>query len=351
MKIVLAVAIVICNATILGVLYLNKDQDVHSIYRLSLAIADFIMGIIVIPMNVGTMYWHLIRGLSFTEFTKLQNATDFRIVNDSSSSMPSASAELKELKKLLPDVLSREYVSAIGFFTVISFSMSIYSLVAASLDRFVAISCPLRYDNTKAILAAKIAVTSIWFAGIAIAVLPIAVPNLGYAFVAFNLAKLGGKPFLILNSVIFFLPVLLMWSSIIATYAVARPGLRKHDKQLRTDHEMRLLGTLGVMIAVFSICLLPLVSTMAVSAIFPFTDKTDPENFDPAATKFLSVQFALGFLFSTNCLWNCFIYSTRETNFRSAAKLLYKRIAQRFRLDAVWNTVLRRRDVQITVNT
>ena len=70
MKILLAVAIVICNATILGVLYLNKDQDVHSIYRLSLAIADFIMGIIVIPTNVGKMYQHLFQSLSFTEFAE-----------------------------------------------------------------------------------------------------------------------------------------------------------------------------------------------------------------------------------------------------------------------------------------
>ena len=349
MKTLLAVAIVICNATILGVLYFNKDQDVHSIYRLSLAIADFIMGIIVIPTNFGTIYPHLFRRLSITE---LQNATDFRIVNDSSSSMQSASAELKELNNLLPDALSSEYVSAVGFFTVISFSTSIYSMVAASLDRFVAISRPLRYDDIKAILAAKIAVTSIWFAGIAIAVLPIAVPDLGYAFVAFNLAKFGRKPFLILYSVIFFLPVLLMWSSIIATYAAARPGLRKHDKQFQTDHEMRLLGTIGAMITVFSICVVPLASTIIVSAFLTFVDKTDPENFDPAATaKFLSVELTMGFLFVSNSLWNCFIYSTRETNFRCAVKLLYKRIAQRLRLDAVWNTVLRRRDVQITVNT
>ena len=349
MKIVLAVAIVICNATILGVLYLNKDQDVHSIYRLSLAIADFIMGIIVIPTSVGKMYQHLFQSLSFSEF---QNVTDFRIVNDSSSSMQSASTELKELNNLLSDALSSEYVSAVGFFTLLSFSTSIYSMVAASLDRFVAIFRPLRYNDTKAILAAKIAVTSIWFAGIAIAVLPIAVPDLDYAFVAFDFAKLGRKPFLILYSVIFFLPVLLMWSSIIATYAAARPGLRKHDKQLQTDHEMRLLGTLGVMIVVFSICVVPLVSTMIVSAFLPFTDKTHPENFDSAATtKFLTVQLSLGFLFSTNSLWNCFIYSTRETNFRSAVKLLYKRIAQRLRLDAVWNTTSRKRDVQIAENT
>ena len=91
---------------------------------------------------------------------------------------------------------------------------------------------------------------------------------------------------------------------------------------------------------------------MIVSAFLSFTDITDQENFDSAATtKFLTVQLSLGFLFSNNSLWNCFIYSNRETNFRSAVKLLYKRIAQRLRLDAVWNTVSRKRDVQIAVNT
>ena len=348
-NIILAVAIVISNATILGVIYLNKEQDVQSIYRLSLAIADFIMGLIVTPTNVGTMYKHLSQN---PQFNNLLNVTGFAITNDSSLSMQSESVEMKELNDHISDKVPIQYLCTVGFFTVLSLTVSVYSMVAASFDRFYAISRPLRYNDTKAILAAKIAVAFIWFTGTVFAVLPIAVPDMGYAFVASNLATSGGKPILILYSVVFFLSLMLMWSSIIATYIAARPSLRKHDKQLHTDHEMRLLGTLGVMIVVFTICISPLALILIGSAFLSFADITDSKNFDPAAAKkFLLIQLALGLLLLSNSLWNCFIYSSRETSFRSAAKLLYKRIAQRLKLDAAWNTILRRRDEQIAVDT
>ena len=144
-----------------------------------------------------------------------------------------------------------------------------------------------------------------------------------------------------------------MWSSIIATYAAARPGLRKHDKQLQTDDEMRLLGTLGVMTAVFTTCVSPLALIPIVSAFLLSADTIDSENFDPetvdVTTKFISVEIALGVLLASNSLWNCFIYSIRETNFRSAAKLLYKKIAQGLKLNTIWNAVSLNRDVQIAV--
>ena len=348
-KIILAVATVICNATILGVIHLNKDQDVKSIYRMSLAIADLLMGLIVIPTNIGTMYQHLGQTPPFTE---LQNVTGFAITNDSLLSMQSESVEMKELNNQISNKFPSEYLGAVGFFTVLSLTVSVYSMVAASVDRFFAISRPLRYNDVKAFFAAKLAVVSIWLTGIAFAVLSIVVPNLSYAFVASHLATSDGKPILIIYSINFFLPILLMWSSIIATYVAARPGLRKHDKQLHTDHEMRLLGTLGVLTAVFTICVLPLAVILIVSAFLPFADTTDSENFDPVATtKFISVEYSLSLLLASNSLWNCFIYSTRETNFRSAAKLLYKKIAQQIKLDAAWNVVSRRRDVQIADNT
>ena len=343
-QIVLAFAIAMCNATILGVLYFSKEHDVQSIYRFSLAIADFIMGLIVLPINIGVMYQHFGQKIAFSE---LQNVTGFTISENSSLPMQSVSVELKELENQIPDKFPSEYASAVGFFNVLSLSVSVYSMVAASVDRFVAISRPLRYNETKAISAAKIAVASIWFTGIAFAVLPVAFPNLGYAFVASNLATLEGKPILVYFSVIFFLPILLMWSSIIATYVAARPSLRKHDKQLHTDHEKRLLGTLGVMIIVFTICVLPLTIFLIGGIFLPFTDKTDPENFDPAAaTKYLSIVLFLGVLLVSNSLWNCFIYSFRETGFRCATKLLYKRIAHRLKLNAAWNAVSRKRDLQ-----
>ena len=350
MNIILAVAITICNATILGVLHVNKEQDVKSIYRLSLAIADFIMGLIVMPTNIRMMYKYFGQTSPFAES---QNVTSFVITNDSSLSIQSKSVKLRELNNQISTKFSSKYIGAVAFFIVLSLTVSVYSMVAASFDRLVAISRPLRYNNTKAMLAAKLAIAFIWLTGIAFAVLPIAVPNLGYVFVASWWPTSSEKPILILYSVIFILPIILMWSSIIATYVAARPSLRKHDRQLQTDDEMRLLGTLGVMTAVFTICVSPLALMVIVSAFLSSADTTDSKNFDPETvaviTKFISVECSLCLLLASNSLWNCFIYSARETNFRSAAKMLYKKIAQRLKLDVAWNAVSLNRDVQIAV--
>ena len=311
MNIILAVAITICNATILGVLHVNKEQDVKSIYRLSLAIADFVMGLIVVPTNIGTTYKYFGQTPPFTE---LQNVTGFVIINDSSPSTQSeCNAALRELNNQISTKIPSEYDGAVGFFMVLSLTVSVYSLVAASFDRLVAITRPLRYNDAKAMLAAKLAVASIWLTGIAFAVLPIAVPNLGYVYIALWWPTSSEKPILILYSVIFILPIILMWSSIIATYVAARPGLRKHDRQLQTDDEMRLLGTLAVMTAVFTICVSPLALIPIVSEFLLSADTIDSENFDPetvdVTTKFISVEIALGMLLASNSLWNCFIYS------------------------------------------
>ena len=125
-----------------------------------------------------------------------------------------------------------------------------------------------------------------------------------------------------------------MWSSIIATYVAARPGLRKHDKQLHTDHEMRFLGTIGVMIATFTICVLPLAVVLVRNTFLPYDDIRNSKNFDPVATTKLSVELSLGLLLISNSLWNCFIYSTREVDFRRDEKLLYKQIVQCLKLEA-----------------
>ena len=335
----LALAIVICNATILGVLSF-EIQDVKSIYRLSLAVADFIMGIFVIPVTIGIKYRRLIRSPTFTE---LENVSSHVIVNDSFLPIQPVVVKLKELNNRLPHNFSSSYASAIGFFTVLSLSVSVCSLVAASLDRFVAINRPLRYNKLKAIFAAKIAVASVWFLGFVLAIFPVAIPDLSYTFVASNLMAVGGKPFLIVYAIIFFVTVVLMWSSALATYVAARSTFRNHNRQRQTDDEMRFLVTLGVMIAVFTLCIVPNALTSFVSVYLPHIDLSKPRDFDAiAAMQFTTYELSMKMVLASNSLWNCFIYSIRETTFRRGAKLLYKRIGQSLKLNQTWKLISRK---------
>ena len=170
----LALAIVICNATVLGVLSLRK-KDAQSIYRLSLAVADLIMGIFVIPISFGTEYNRLVQS---PPFTNLRNVTGYMIAND--SSLPMQPAVVK-VKGRVPDTYSSSSLSAYGFFACISLIVSVSSLIAASFDRLVAIACYLRYNELKAIFAAKVTVASVWIAGLIFVVLLTTISDKGYS--------------------------------------------------------------------------------------------------------------------------------------------------------------------------
>ena len=323
----LALAIVICNATILGVLSLRK-QDVQSIYRLSLAVADFIMGIFVIPITIGTEYNHLVQSPTFTN---LRNATGCVIANNSSLPMQPIAVESKSLP---PDKSSCNYLLAGDYFTVLSLSVSLSTLVAASFDRFVAIVYPLKYNKLKAIFAAKITVVSVWIAGLVFAFLFVALSDKDYSSLFAESVLAEKQSMHTVYAIGFFLAVVLMWCSVIATYVAARPSLRKHDRQCQTNDEMRLLGTLGIMIAVFTFCVVPNAVILEIRSYLPHVELSNPTDFDViAAMQFKYVRYSTGILLASNSLWNCFIYSIRETTFRSAAKLLYKRIALRLKLD------------------
>ena len=332
----LALAIVICNATVLGVLSLRK-KDAQSIYRLSLAVADLIMGIFAIPISFGTEHNHLVQS---PPFANLRNVTGYVIANDSSLQIQPAVVKVKDL---LPDTFSSSSISAFGFFNGISVIVSVCSLVAASFDRFVAIVYPLRYNEVKAIFAAKITVASVWTAGLIFAVLLTAISDKGYSS-HFAKSVLAGRKYSdVVMGIALFFALVLMWFLVISTYVAARPSLRRHDRQRHTNDEMRLLGTLGIMIAVFTVCIAPKAITLIIGVYLPHVYLSKPADFNVVtAMRFVYVRRLAGGVVVSNSLWNCFIYGIREKKFRTATKLLYKRIAQRLKLDQAWNMVSRK---------
>ena len=344
----LAVATFVCNATILGVLLFNKNlHTVQGIYRLSLALADIIVGAIVFPTFVISLYKYFIESHPLGE---LKNVTGYYI-SDNSLPLKQAVVELKEPTGAVSDKFSEHYINAAGFFTVLSLFVSVYTMVAASFDRLIAIRRPLKYNELTAIFAGKVSVAIIWIVGVVFAALPAYAPSLGYAFVASILISSIGEKVLTIYSICFFIPIAIMWILITATFLTARSsmkGIRSKKQQMKT--EMNLAATLGIMICVFTFCVLP-ISLVLISAVFlPHVNIEQQRSFIPSeATKYNLAEMVVVLLFASNSLWNCFIYSAREMNFRSTTKLLYKKIAHLLKLDIAWSVVSRRDDPAVHV--
>ena len=342
----LAVATFICNATIIGVLLLNKKlQNGQAIYRLSLAFADILVGAIVFPTFISTLNKYFI---ARHELGNFKNVTGFVITNDSSDPFETAVVEVRDPSGLFHNRFPQIYLNSVGFFTVLSLSVSVYSLVAASVDRFVAVNRPLKYNQTKAIYAARVAVISIWIAGVLFATFPFYVDNLRYGVVAAILVSSAGTEVLILYSVAFFVPLVIMWALTIITFVVARFKASEWASQTSTndqpqmDIEMRLVRTLGIMVGVFTLCLLPAALVLLVALGLPDIYYNQPLLLnEQSASNYTSAEVIVVLLLTSNSLWNCFIYSVRDRKFRDASKNMYGNIALALRLNFVWRIIMR----------
>ena len=348
----LGIATFVCNATILGVLlFNNKLQNGQAIYRLSLAFADILVGAIVFPTFISTVNKYLIDRHGLGE---LRNVTGYVRINNTVAPIESSMVELRENGGNFGDRFSRSYLNGVGFFTVLSLSVSVYTLVAAGADRFVAINKPLRYSQRKAIFAAKSAVACIWIAGILFATLPLYVGELRYGVVAAILISSGGLKVLILYSVAFFIPLILMWILTITTFVVAKSKSSEWSTQTvdnghsQMELEMQLFRTLGVMVGVFTLCLLPAAIVLLVGIYLTDIYFQDPINLnEQSSSHYTAADVVVVILLTSNSLWNCFIYSARDPHFRKASSNMYLYIARALRLDYVWSIVARRDNLAV----
>ena len=343
----LAVATFVCNATILGVLLRNKKlQNGQAIYRLSLAFADILVGAIVFPTFISTLDKYFVFR---HELGEIQNVTGYVRINDTEPPVNSTVVQVRETSGLFRDRFSPSYLNAIGFFTLLSLFISVYSLMAAGIDRFIAINKPLRYNQNTAVFGARITVVGIWIVGVLFATFPLYVSNLRYGVVAAILVSPAGREVVILYSVIFIIPLIVMWFLTIATFVLTKMKSSEWTTQTREREEsqmameIKLFRTLGVMVAVFSLCLIPSVLVLLIGLYLPDIYYNNPEVLDEqVASRYVSAEVIAVLLLTSNSLWNCFIYSARDPRFRNASKLMYIYIAQALRLDYAWNIIARR---------
>ena len=292
---VLAVATALSNLTVLIVFCTNKKlMNGQAVYRISLAISDFFTGIIVFPSFI------------ISSFRQLNTTEDIQYTNDF-------------------------YVDAIGFFTMLSLHVSIFTLIAAVIDRFKVVYRPLSYNVKSSIsLGWKICVI-LWIISIILAALPLGIIGNFFRYsIQDSILSIPGSVFefsVVLTyfyfSCIFLLSIIVMWIFTIMTFVFYKKYSKKRQNLISTEtqkqemkKQIRLLFTLGIMIGVFSLCLLPLVIVMILALsgrIYLY------QNFWIVSN--CSMIFG-----TSNSFWNFFIYNVRDKAFRSTSKRLYGKI-------------------------
>lgn len=325
--VILAVAIIVANATVICAL--GKYPSIRhnqAIYRFSLALADIIVGLIVFPTFVSSLYMQF-HGIH--ELGQLRNVTRDVVVNGTTSPQQSA---VRDPSGLFYNRVPRAYLNAVGFFTVLSLAVSVYTLVAAGIDRCVALAFPARYKQDTKIPISLIANLSIWVIAVIFAVLPFGVDLLRYSLVASILVSSSGPTVLILYIVIFLIPLILMWAVTIASYVISRKYVISWRRYSVGDDstngqgasERQLAKTFGIMVGVFSLSIVPsLVVLICGVSLRTIYYHRPTELIQESATTYTSFEVVVVFILMCNSLWNCFIYSVRDKDFRDACRRMY----------------------------
>ena len=320
-KSILAAVIVICNVTILGVLFTNKEmRNTSTIFRMSLAFADLLVGVVVFPSTAANLDYYFTRTLTFDESLKTNG---YLINNHTNFSHPTFDGSSKICTH---DSFSSPLVNAAGFFSTVSTTVSVFSLVAAAIDRFVAVYRPLQHFQVISFLVPRTSVACIWLLGVFIASLPYFSLALPYS-VIFSVAVVPYGFFgTALYGILTITALVIMWVVTFATYSVYRNYL-KRNAHLRTSirdktedlRSKNLILILGIMVTAFTVSVLPTAILMIYEATLLNAKSFNLKN----ELAYYDIGVVVVMLFLSNSLWNFFIYSARDSAFRKASKNMY----------------------------
>nr|ART85726.1 histamine receptor h2 [Botryllus schlosseri] len=331
--IAISIAIVCLNGLVIAVFASTESlHNGQAIYKCSLAIADMLVGIFGLPSfawNLHRMTWEPMKignTVSLPDFELAQPFIDW-------SRVPMPGRDGYTIR-LTTGAIASQFESnvgnASGCLTAISLMVSLYSLTMAGFDRCLAVWKPLKYRRD---IARKLAVYStvvIWISAVIFAILPIVTSSLGYA-ISSVLYVVIGKYAEIFYIVLFGVPLCVVWVTNIVVFIILRRKRRQRreltNHRARSAHEKtndnRLAVTLMIIVGVFTVCCLPAV---ILSLVFVrYREKSGA--FSPHMNQvFNAVDTVTGIILMSNSLWNYFIYSGRNKDFRKASITLRGRI-------------------------
>ena len=320
---VFAVATTICNITVLMVHFVNKKLiNAQAVYKISLAISDFLVGVVIFPTFISSLVKSVIsplqiKYLTFVGYYKFVD--EIKILNLTKNPFIPFTETLTE-----PTDEDKRYYNAIGVFSYLSVSVSEVTLGAAAIDRFKAIYRPLAYNPSNAISTAKKISVAIWIAMLLLSTFPVYAN--GYRYESYNSILIipYGPLAPVIYPILLITFTLLMWITTISTFVVYKKTASKRKRLVanrfqsnQIKQQKRLLQTLGIMVGVFTLCLVPTV---------PFTLLQDPQSFQDFRSFFNSAGVVVAIVLASNSLWNFFVYNARNKDFKKTVKNLYSRL-------------------------
>ena len=331
---IFALATILCNFIVLAVFGFNKNlMNGTAIYKISIAVGDFVVGAAIFPTFVSLMVTSLLQRRVLGE---LNNVTTYVPIQNESNLTQIFFPDVHDsIGGLITDRVSQTSLNAIGFLTTLSLCVSLYSLAAASVDRYVAVRHPLKYRKSASTVAARRVVIGIWIVATIFSSVPLFIENLRYRSIASIFVTSGGSAALILYALAFILPLLTMWVVSLATFCAFRTHNRKTSHMMSTSKEankttmleMKLARTLGIMVGVFTLCLLPIAIVLILPFLISGISIFDPETLsEKATTSYTTAEAIVVILLTTNSLWNFFIYSARDVKFWNATKDLFSHL-------------------------
>ena len=128
------------------------------------------------------------------------------------------------------------YIDAVGFFTVLNFHVSMFTLIVAAIDRFKVIYYPLTYNAISTITSSRKTCLGLWLISILLAITPTGIIYKKFRFVlicgtyVFSAAFTNVNAYLIYSIVAFMAPVTAMWLLTILTFLVYKKYSEKRKK-------------------------------------------------------------------------------------------------------------------------
>lgn len=331
-SVILSLAIIFSNLLVLLIFgNILRSRNAQTVYKISMAVADLLTGILVMPSFAIT--------LLLSTQNKLVVAPDYTLklpefsnlfVDWSKVPMPGRDAVTVRAPTRL--TLDKSYINAVGCITTISLLASIYTLACASMDRLWAVHFPLRYraHDTKKV-AIRLIITT-WLFTIIISLLPFMGIGLKYESISTVIVSLLGRNAHIVYICVLVIPIMIVWISNMILYCSVQKqsSRRQHissgrfDQQRENNKDRRLAITLLAMVGVFTLCVLP-IAIMSVISI-ALSSEMNPSNLTKFRLSRLlllnSVDYIVGIILLSNSLWNVAIYSLRNKEFQKTAKSL-----------------------------